>query len=579
MRWPRPTPLVGDQTSAALRRKNPAAWRFSDADRAAIYRVIEGRRDVRRFRPDDIDDDLMERLLLAAHRAPSVGHSQSWRFVVVRDVTIRERAAALADRERLRQASLLDHDAAQRLLDLQLDGLREAPVGVVVACDRRVEPSRVLGRATFHDADQWSCACAIENLWLAARGEGVGVGWVTLFRPDDLSELVGLPAGVEPMGWLCVGWPDERSPVPSLERSGWSQRLGLYEVVLAERWSSATIPAPRGVALRGPDAAAVVHARDDRDELLSAPGSLGRLDLALDSAASLGLTADSPTTLVLCGADHPVTNYGVSTYDAAVTREILDASIAGVSLGVSVARATGADVKIVDAGVSGVGSGAALDARPHFERGDLIHADALVRADVERLVQRGREIGESLARRSVVALGEFGIGNTTVAAALGAALLGVESDEMVGLGVGGDSPTLSRKAAVASKALERFHREHPGASLDPMCALGALGGGEVAVLVGVILGAASAGSLVVMDGLVTSVSALVATRLEPATRRYLLAGQRSRERAHELVLTELGLEPLLEWRLRAGEGVGALFAAQALLTGLAVRALVARVDS
>ena len=110
------------------------------------------------------------------------------------------------------------------MLDLKLEGLREAPVGIVVCCDRRVPGAGILGRATFPDADLWSCACAIENLWLTARAEGLGVGWVTLFPPAELAELLGLPEGVETLGWLCVGWPNERPPAPGLERAGWWTR-------------------------------------------------------------------------------------------------------------------------------------------------------------------------------------------------------------------------------------------------------------------------------------------------------------------------------------------------------------------
>jgi nicotinate-nucleotide--dimethylbenzimidazole phosphoribosyltransferase len=138
---------------------------------------------VRRFRPDPVPPEVLERVLAAGHAAPSVGHSQPWRFLVLDDQELRTRAARLADRERLAQAAQLEPEAARRLLDLQLEGIREAPLGVVVACDRRAPAAGVLGRATFPDADLWSCACAIQNLWLAARAEGLGLGWVTLFRP------------------------------------------------------------------------------------------------------------------------------------------------------------------------------------------------------------------------------------------------------------------------------------------------------------------------------------------------------------------------------------------------------------
>ncbi|HYO37995.1 MAG TPA: 5,6-dimethylbenzimidazole synthase, partial [Geodermatophilus sp.] len=235
MTFPRPVPLIGDATSAAERAGDPAGWAMP-GEAEGLYAVVAARRDVRRFRPDPVPDDVLRRVLAAGHAAPSVGHSQPWRFVVVRAAATRDRAAVLTDAERLRQAAQLEPDAARRLLDLQLEGVREAPLGIVVCCDRRTPAAGVLGRATFPDADLWSCAAAIQNLWLAARAEGLGMGWVTLFRPEELAGLVGLPDGVETLGWLCVGWPDERPPAPGLERAGWSRRLPLDAVVVEDRW-------------------------------------------------------------------------------------------------------------------------------------------------------------------------------------------------------------------------------------------------------------------------------------------------------------------------------------------------------
>ena len=197
---------------------------------------MAARRDIRRFRPDPVPDEVIARILRAAHHAPSVGHSQPWRFILVSDPGVRARAALMADRSRLAQSARMTPEASRRLLDLDLEGIREAPFGLVVCCDRRAVPDGVLGRATFTDADMWSCACAIENLWLVARAEGLGVGWVTLFEPEELARLVEAPEGVATLGWLCVGWPDERPPDPGLERRGWSVRLDLDQLVIRERW-------------------------------------------------------------------------------------------------------------------------------------------------------------------------------------------------------------------------------------------------------------------------------------------------------------------------------------------------------
>ncbi|MFQ1004120.1 5,6-dimethylbenzimidazole synthase [Modestobacter sp. SSW1-42] len=567
---PRPVPLIGDPTAASERAADPTGWAFDPAERDAFHRVVAARRDVRRYRPDPVPADVLERVLTAAHAAPSVGHSQPWRFVVVTDPGVRDRAAVLTDRERLRQAAQLEPDAARRLLDLKLEGVRDAPLGVVVCCDRRTPATGVLGRATYPDADLWSCAAAIQNLWLAARAEGLGLGWVTLFRPADLAGLLGLPDGVETLGWLCLGWPDERPPSPGLERAGWSQRLPLADVVMADRWAGA---APPPSALRGPDQPDVVAARDGGDRLLTPPGSLGVLDAAVDRAVALGRGGVTGGVLVLAAADHPVAAHGVSAFDPRVTRDVTEAAVAGTAVGVTAARGAGLRAVVVDAGVAGAPVPGAVDVRPAGPRGDLVDAPAMTAEDTAALVAAGRALGAEAGAGGLVALGEVGVANTTVAAALACALLHVEPAAVVGLGSGADSAMLARKAAVVTAAVARAGRVG-----DPLTALAQLGGPELAVLAGVALGAAGARAVVVVDGFAASLAALAAVQLEPAVQASLVAGQRSRERGHDLVLQALGCEPLLDLRLRAGEGVGAVLAASLLLQGLAVRRTAARVD-
>ncbi len=536
------------------------AWALPAAARDALHEVIGARRDIRRFRPDPVPADVLERVLRAGHAAPSVGHSQPWRFLVVDDAELRTRAAVMADSERLAQASQLDGDSARRLLDLQLEGIREAPLGVVVCCDRRAPAAGVLGRATFPDADVWSCACAIENLWLAARAEGLGLGWVTLFRPEELAALLGLPDGVVTLGWLCLGWPDERPPAPGLERAGWSRRAPLSSVVLWNRWPGAAPPAPPRSRLQAPDQAAVVAARDDADCMLSSPSSLGVLDRAVDRVVALGQARLTSGTLVIAVGRHGVAGLGVSAYDPAVGEDVLDAARAGRAMGAVAASAAGLAVTVLDAGSS---------------TGNLRDQDPLTIAQVEALLAEGEANGSRLAAAGLLALGEVGIGNTTVAAALAASLLSLEAQDVVGLGAGADSFIVERKTEVVRAALLRWRAAERG-STGAAARLATLGGPEFALLTGLILGAARAGAVVVLDGLATSVAALIAVQLEPAVAAHLVAGQRSRERAHAAVLARLGLEPLLDLRLRAGEGVGAVLGAQLLLTGLEVRARTAQ---
>jgi nicotinate-nucleotide--dimethylbenzimidazole phosphoribosyltransferase len=591
--WPRPQPLVGDTTSSAERAGDPMSWALPVTTRAALAEVIAARRDVRRFRPDPVGDDIMEEILAAGHAAPSVGHSQPWRFVVVRDPVLRATAAVMADRARLAQARLLDPDSARHLRSLQLEGIREAPVGVVVCCDRRARPAGVLGRATFPDTDLWSCACAIENIWLTARAHGLGLGWVTLFDPDELRALLGLPEGVVTLGWLCLGWPDERPPAPGLERHGWSQRLPLIDVVLRDRWPAgpgAAAPSPPGdraapspardraapspardraasSPARDRALAAVggarVMARDSEDRLLAAPGSLGLLGdtlLRVDTVSA----PEAAGTLVIAAADHPVTDLRVSAFPRSTTRLVARALAAREGQGAAMAQAAGLQVCLADCGIDGDPIPGWQDVRPPGARGDLAAADALNREDVAWLLAEGSRMGGELAAAGPVALGEVGIGNTTVASTLTAALLGAPADQVVGRGVGSDTAMVTRKHQVVGQALARMGGRLPPAGplgrRDVEDLLAGVGGPEQAFLTGVCLGVADAGGLVVLDGLLTSVSALVAVRYRPEVQAHLVAGHVSAEPAHRLVLDALGLEPLLDLRLRAGEGVGAVLA-------------------
>ena len=586
-RWPRPRPLVGDATSSAERATDPTSWALAEPTRAALAEVIAARRDVRRFRPDPVSDEILSDVLAAGHAAPSVGHSQPWRFIVVRDPAVRAGAAVMADRARLAQARQLDPDSARHLRSLQLEGIREAPVGVVVCCDRRARPAGVLGRATFPDTDLWSCACAIENIWLTARGHGLGLGWVTLFEPAELAGLLHLPEGVVTLGWLCLGWPDERPPAPGLERHGWSRRMPLADVVLADRWPEAEAPAAPDDRSAPDKRADRVRARDAEDRLLAAPGSLGLLGDTLLRAESVlspaaNGTAGTTGTLLIAAADHPVAGLGVSAFPRSTTRLVARALAAGQGQGAAMARAAGVPVRLADCGIDGDPLPGWQDARPAARRGDLAASDALTAADVTSLLAAGERTGRELAPAGPVALGEVGIGNTTVAAALTAGLLNAQPAQVVGRGAGSDTAIVARKQEVIAQALARMGPRLPPpgqlTSEELTDLLAGLGGGELVFLAGACLGVAAAGGLVVLDGLLTSVGALAAVRHRPEVQDHLIAGHRSAEPAHLRVLDALGLEPLLDLRLKAGEGVGAVLALSLLTQARQARTHTAATD-
>jgi nicotinate-nucleotide--dimethylbenzimidazole phosphoribosyltransferase len=252
------------------------------------------------------------------------------------------------------------------------------------------------------------------------------------------------------------------------------------------------------------------------------------------------------------------------------------AAAAGEAMGVSAARAAGLAVALVDCGVTGQTISGVTSIRCEDPRGDLVGADAMSTKDTEHLITAGTKLGEEVGQTAIV-LGEVGVANTTVAAALACAMLDAEPRAVVGLGAGADSTMLERKLAVVRAATNRARRVHADSLRDPVVAMAALGGPEIAFLCGVVLGAASAGAVVILDGLATSIAALAAVETEPAVGAHLVAGQRSRENGHGPVLAQLGCEPLLDLRIRAGEGVGACLASGVIRQAMAIRRLTAKV--
>ena len=210
---------------------------FSAVEREIAYRCIFNRRDVRaQFLPDPIPDPVLARLLHAAHRAPSVGFMQPWNFVVVRDLAARTKIRAAFEAANCEAAGMFSDERQKIYRRLKLEGIVEAPLGICVTCDRSRTGSAVLGRTHQADMDIYSAVCAVQNLWLAARAENIGVGWVSIIRYDDLREALAIPASIQPIAYLCVGYVSHFLQKPELETAGWLPRMPLSNVVSIDRW-------------------------------------------------------------------------------------------------------------------------------------------------------------------------------------------------------------------------------------------------------------------------------------------------------------------------------------------------------
>jgi nicotinate-nucleotide--dimethylbenzimidazole phosphoribosyltransferase len=565
---------------------------FPDAERAAVYRVIEERRDVRRdFVPDPIPADVLERVLAAAHRAPSVGFSQPWDFIVITDPGRRARVKVLAERSRDDFAGGLPAARARAFDRLKTEAILQTPVNIVVTCDPTRGGRHTLGRHAQPQTAAYSSVLAVANLWLAARAEGLGVGWVSFFSERELAAELGLPSHLEVVAYLCLGYVTTFAAEPELAQAGWARRRPLGWAVHAEEYGRRELPGREAVslldevvaAIRPLDGSALAAARQRQAQMTKPAGSLGVLeDVSVQLAGLAGSCPPpmpEPAAVAIFAADHGVHAQGVTPWPQEVTGQMVANFLAGGAVVNAFAAQAGAEVLVVDVGV-----GSDLDQVPGLlprkigaGTADFTVGPAMSRDQAVTAIGVGIEVARDLvaAGNKCLLTGDMGIANTTASAALICAFTGRDAAAVTGRGTGVDDVTLARKVAVVQRALA-LHRPDPG---DPVGVLAAVGGFEHAALAGYIIGAAALRVPVILDGVIAGSAALAACALAPGAACCLIAGHRSAEPGHTIAMEHLGMRPLVDLDLRLGEGTGALLALPIVQS--AVRALreVATFDS
>lgn len=210
---------------------------FTDEEKKGLYKAIYSRRDVRsHFTSRSIENDVLARILNAAHHAPSVGFSQPWNFILIKEMLTKKKIKDSFEEEKNRSSKLIEEPKRSKYLSFKLEGILESPINLCVTYDPSKFGPFVIGRTSIPEAGLYSVCCAIQNLWLAARTEGVGLGWVSILSNDTLKEVLELPEHIVPIAYLCLGYVDEFAQKPDLETAGWLPRLDLKDVVYFEKW-------------------------------------------------------------------------------------------------------------------------------------------------------------------------------------------------------------------------------------------------------------------------------------------------------------------------------------------------------
>ncbi|MEU5227133.1 nicotinate-nucleotide--dimethylbenzimidazole phosphoribosyltransferase, partial [Streptomyces toyocaensis] len=557
----------------AARSTGPAAPGYDDAEREAVLKVMRERRDIRNgFRSDPIPHEVLLRVLEAAHTAPSVGHSQPWDFVVIRSAETRRAMHELAMRQRDAYAKSLPKGRAKQFKEMKIEAILDTPVNIVVTADPTRGGRHTLGRHTQPQMAPYSSALAVENLWLAARAEGLGVGWVSFFDEREMVRALELPEHLEVVAYLCVGYVDEFPAEPELMQAGWSKRRPLSWVVHEETYGRRALPgedphdllAETVAQIRPLDAKALGEAWERQKRMTKPAGALGMLEII--SAQLSGLSRQcpppvpEPAAVAIFAGDHGVHAQGVTPWPQEVTAQMVANFLGGGAVCNAFAAQVGAEVCVVDVGVSSdlPATPGLLPRKIRAGTSDMTTGPAMTREEAKQAVEVGIETARDLVAAGNKALltGEMGIANTTASAALISVFTGADPAEVTGRGTGINDETLARKTEVVRRALE-LHQPDPA---DPLGVLAAVGGFEHAAMVGLLLGGASLRTPVILDGVSAGAAALVARAIAPEALAACIAGHRSAEPGHVAALNKLGLRPLVDLDLRLGEGTGALLA-------------------
>jgi nicotinate-nucleotide--dimethylbenzimidazole phosphoribosyltransferase len=519
--------------------------------------IILHRRDVRgnRFLNTPVPDDVLEKILLAALNGPSVGFSQPWEFVVIKEAATRKIIRDSFDSENTRATPLFDEEKSKKYAGMKLEGILESPLNLAVF----YKPSKgvVLGQTSMKEVGLYSVVCAIQNMWLMARALNVGIGWVSILDPEKVKRILSAPAENQLVAYLCLGYVTEFLDKPELEILEWDKKKILSNVMIKEKYESGkekifcVQPVSRALA------PALQHKIDFKTKPLGALGKLEQLALQIGLIQNTLQPVLKKPVLVVFAGDHGIVAEGVSAYPQEVTYQMVMNFLGGGAAINVFCRQNGIDFNIVDAGVNyDFPNGLAGLTRYKIGRGtrNFLHEAAMTMEEAREALQCGARIVTELNTQgsNIIGFGEMGIGNTTSASALMSLICKIPPAECVGNGTGVTGDGLKKKISVLEKAIAKHGRPE-----DTLTILSTFGGFEIAQMCGAMLRAAELGMIILVDGFISTSAFLVAHALQPAVKDYAVFCHQSGEQGHKRMLEYLKVTPLLNLDMRLGEGTGA----------------------
>jgi nicotinate-nucleotide--dimethylbenzimidazole phosphoribosyltransferase len=528
-----------------------------------LEELLKLRRDTRHFTNEPLPDAVLEKALNAGHMAPSVGLTDATRYYIIRSEEVKKAVKQLFDSYNQKAEELIATEQQKSAYQaLKLEGITEAPLGLVVCYDRSVLNEFTIGTVASNDTIKSSAVCAVQNIWLSLTEQGYSMGWVSILNYHQFKKILNLPDEIEPLGYFCIGKPaTDYDKQPMLQQMGWKNKSAKPVVTEINSLSSAEVSENKVTAQEGQkDISTKLKAAIDGKT--KPVGSLGMLeDLAIQIGSVLGsLNPEIKLPhLVVFAADHGIAHHGVSAYPQEVTRQMVNNFLDGGAAINVFCNQHQIHLKIVDAGVNyDFASNADLIVHK-IAKGtqSFLYGPAMSAEELELCLQKGVQVVAEIAAKgsNTIGFGEMGIGNTSSASVLMHMLCTLPLQDCVGKGTGVNAAQLQKKQDILQTAIDRYEGSH-----EPKTLMAHFGGFEILQIAGAMLEAKRRNMLFLVDGFICTVAYLCAFKLDPQVKINAIFCHQSDEQGHRILLDQLDAKALLKLNLRLGEGTGCALA-------------------
>jgi nicotinate-nucleotide--dimethylbenzimidazole phosphoribosyltransferase len=525
-----------------------------------LEELLKSRRDTRHFKTDTVPDEVIEKALAAGHMAPSVGLTDATRYYVIRDNGVKRAIKDIFDEYNNKASNQIESEPQKTLYStLKLEGIVDAPVGLLVCYDRRVLNNFTIGTIASNDTIKFSAVCAVQNIWLSLTEQGFSMGWVSILNYHKFKKLLDLPQEIEPLGYFCVGKPTtDYEQQPMLQQLGWKNKSPKPHVTQISSVNKYAPPVYTSLDLNQQTDELPAILQKLIDEKTKPVGSLGLLEgLAKQAGVVFGSVKPEIVSphIVVFAADHGIAQHGVSNYPAEVTRQMVNNFLAGGAAINVFCKQHDIALKIVDAGVNYDFPSNQSIINNKIAKGTVsfINGPAMSSYELQLCFEKGTEMVNLIHQTgcNTIGFGEMGIGNTSSASVLMSMLCNIPLIDCIGKGTGVENEKLNHKIAILQQAVANYSGQ-----ADILSYMAYFGGFEIMQLTGAILEAKNKKMLILVDGFIVTVAFLCAFLIDPSVKENAIFCHESGEKGHKLLLQWLNAEALLHLQMRLGEGSG-----------------------